>query len=335
MDPISQGTVGAVVPQVAFSPEKLRAAAFLGVIAGLAPDLDVFINSPTDPLLFLEYHRQFTHALAFIPVGAAIVALLTYPLVRQALTLREGYLACVLGYATHGLLDSCTSYGTQLFWPFSDFRVAWNNVSIVDPLFTLPLLTLVVVAAVKRRRAFAVAGLTWAIAYLGFGIWQNYRVESFGERMAAASGHEPQRLSAKASFANLLVWKVIYEHDDRFYVRGVRAGNVVTACGGASVPRLDVARDLPWLDPGSQQAEDVARFAWFSDDYVALDPLTANRVIDMRYSMVPNEIAPLWGVDLDADAEPDAHVHWVEDRAFSPVRRTKFMGLLTGEGCEG
>ena len=43
-----------------------------------------------------------------------------------------------MGYATHGLLDSCTSYGTQLFWPFSDVRVAWDTMSIVDPLFTVP-----------------------------------------------------------------------------------------------------------------------------------------------------------------------------------------------------
>ena len=198
MDPISQGTIAAVVPQAAFSREKMRAAALLGCLAGMAPDLDVFINSPTDPLLFLEYHRQFTHALVFIPVGAAIATLLLYWTVRRTLTLRESYLACLLGYATHGFLDACTSYGTQLFWPFTDYRVAWNNISVVDPSFTVPLLVLGIVAVLRRRRAYAVAGLIWALAYLALGVVQNQRAEAAGAEIAASRGHDPQRLTAKA-----------------------------------------------------------------------------------------------------------------------------------------
>ena len=335
MDPISQGAIGAVVPQAAFSPEKLRAAALLGCLAGMAPDLDVFINSPTDPLLFLEYHRQFTHALVFIPVGAAIATLLLHWTVRRTLTLRESYLACLLGYATHGVLDACTSYGTQLFWPFTDYRVAWNSVAVVDPSFTVPLLVLVIVAAVRRRRAYAVAGLIWALAYLGLGVVQNQRAEAAGERLAASRGHEPQRLTAKASFANLLVWKVVYEYDGRFYVDGVRTGAAVSICPGASVARLDLSRDLPWLDPDTQQARDVERFRWFSDGYLALDPAAPNRVIDMRYSLVPNEIDPLWGIDLDPGAPVDRHVRFVTDRTAGASQRDALMGLLTGATCGG
>jgi len=35
----------------------------LGFLSGMAPDLDILIRSSTDPLLSLEYHRQFTHFL--------------------------------------------------------------------------------------------------------------------------------------------------------------------------------------------------------------------------------------------------------------------------------
>ncbi|MDC3283047.1 metal-dependent hydrolase, partial [Planctomycetota bacterium] len=71
MDPLSQAVVGAVVAGCVAKPQTIKPALMLGAIAGMAPDLDVFIRDPQDPLLFLEYHRQFTHALAFIPVGAA------------------------------------------------------------------------------------------------------------------------------------------------------------------------------------------------------------------------------------------------------------------------
>ncbi|GIS21122.1 MAG: hypothetical protein CM15mP120_30380 [Pseudomonadota bacterium] len=76
-------------------------------------------------------------------------------------------MACLAGYATHGLLDACTSYGTQLFWPFSNVRVAWNNSSIVDPLFTLPLVGLVAAAVIFSKRHFAIAAMVWALGYLG------------------------------------------------------------------------------------------------------------------------------------------------------------------------
>ena len=333
MDPISQGALGAVASQIVPRREKLRAVAFLGCIAGMAPDLDVFISSSSDPLLFLEYHRQFTHALLFIPVGAALVALPLYPFVRRTLQPRQTYLACLLGYATHGLLDACTSYGTQLLWPFSDVRVAWNNVSIVDPLFTLPLLCLVILAAVLRRRALAVAGLSWAIGYLLLGVVQHQRAEAAGAQLAAERGHQPHRLSAKAGFANLLVWKVVYEHGGRFYVDGIRAGPAVTVCPGASIARLDVRRDFPWLDAESRQARDVERFRRFSDGYVAVDPHVPNRIVDMRYSMVPNTIDPLWGIELDPDAPPDRHVRYLEVQESRPEQRGLYWRLLTGEGC--
>ncbi|GAL32009.1 integral membrane protein [Vibrio maritimus] len=41
-------------------------AGALGLLSGLAPDIDVLIRSSHDPLLFLEFHRQFTHSLLFI-----------------------------------------------------------------------------------------------------------------------------------------------------------------------------------------------------------------------------------------------------------------------------
>lgn len=335
MDPISQGTIGAALPQAWAKPEKLRAAALAGCAAGLAPDLDVFINSSVDTLLFLEFHRQFTHALIFIPIGAGIVALaMAWPL-RRWLTFRECYLACLLGYATHGFLDACTSYGTQLFWPFSSHRVAWNNVSVVDPLFTLPLLGAVIAGVVTRRRWLTLVGLAWAAVYLLFGVVQNQRAEAAGRLLAEQRGHLPERLTAKAGFANLLVWKVVYEHDGRYYVDAIRTGTETTVCEGASVPALDLRRDLPWLNANTQQARDVERFRWFSEDYVALHPQQPNHVIDIRYSVVPNQIAPLWGIQLDPAADAQTHALFVADRRGRAEQGPAYAALLTGEACNG
>ncbi|MEJ2114516.1 MAG: metal-dependent hydrolase, partial [Gammaproteobacteria bacterium] len=150
MDPLSQGVFGASLPQSISKPKNIVFACVLGFLSGMAPDLDVFIHSKNDPLLFLEYHRQFTHSLVFIPIGGLICAVLFYVLfARFKLTFKQIYLFCTLGYATHGLLDSCTSYGTQLFWPFTSYRVSWDTISIIDPLFTFTVLIFVIWAAIK------------------------------------------------------------------------------------------------------------------------------------------------------------------------------------------
>ena len=65
MDPFSQAAIGAAAAQSASAAKTARQALVIGAVAGMAPDLDVLIQSSTDPLLALEYHRQFTHSLLF------------------------------------------------------------------------------------------------------------------------------------------------------------------------------------------------------------------------------------------------------------------------------
>ena len=79
MDPLSQGPVGAAFAQSTANKNNLLKMGVIGFLAGLAPDLDVLIQSSTDPILSLEYHRQFSHSLFFIPFGSLIVALLFFP----------------------------------------------------------------------------------------------------------------------------------------------------------------------------------------------------------------------------------------------------------------
>ena len=78
MDPLTQGVVGAVASQQPASRKTILVATILGFFSGLAPDLDIFIRSDKDPLLALEFHRQFTHSLVFIPIGGLICAAVFY-----------------------------------------------------------------------------------------------------------------------------------------------------------------------------------------------------------------------------------------------------------------
>ena len=333
MDPISQGTVGAAFAQSSASKNNIIRIGFIGFLAGLAPDLDVLIRSSDDPILFLEYHRQFSHSLFFIPFGSLFVALFLFPFFKGSMSMKTVYVASFLGYATHGLLDACTSYGTQLFWPFSDDRVTWNNISIVDPLFTLPIVALLIIAIKTRRTMFSFIAIGWIVFYLSLGFLQYERAISAAMQLANSRGHNAERMTLKPSFGNLILWKSIYEHDGVYFVDAIRTVYLSTWCSGESIRKFDYQYHLPSLDRNSQQARDIERFRWFSQDYLGYDK--ENRLVsDIRYSMIPNQIAPMWGIIIDENKNMDKHASWWTGRSLDQNQLDLFKGMLRGKKCQ-
>ncbi|MEZ8727948.1 metal-dependent hydrolase [Vibrio cyclitrophicus] len=333
MDPLTQGVLGASLSQSASRKQNLVVAGVLGLLSGLAPDLDALIKSQSDPLLALEFHRQFTHSLFFIPIGSLICALALHHLIakRRGLSFKQSWLFCALGYGTHALLDACTTYGTQLLWPLTNARFAWNTISIIDPVYTLPILILLVFATLKRVPWLARVAFTWALVYPTIGMIQRDRAEAIGWQLAEERQHTPIRLEAKPSFANILVWKVVYETEAHYHVDAVRVGTSVSTYPGESIAKLNVGRDLPWLDLDSQQAKDIERFRWFSNGYIAQDPAEELRIIDVRYSIVPNQMKALWSIKLSKTVDVNAHVKYETHRDNTPESRQIFFGMLTGD----
>lgn len=328
MDPFSQGVLGAAWAQPAAGRPNLLAASVVGGISAMTPDLDLLIRSSTDPLVAVEFHRHFTHAVAFVPFGALLCALLLFPLFKATLTFRACYGFSVLGFASHGLLDVCTSYGTLWLWPFSNRRIAWDLISVVDPLFTLPLLAFVAATVVRRRPGWAIAGILWCLCYIGLGYVQHERAVTAAAALAADRGHAPTAIEAKPSLGNLLLWKTIYADNGRFYVDAIRAGRSVKIFAGDERLILDTARDFPWLDSASQQAKDIERFRWFADGFVVLDPDRPNRILDLRYSLVPNSTDAFWGIELDPEAAPEDHVVYVTMRNRTVAEGRELLSML-------
>ena len=332
MDPLSQGAVGTAFAQSTANKKNIFKISVIGFLAGLAPDLDILIKSPTDPILFLEYHRQFTHSLFFIPFGSLIVALMLFPFVKSSMSIKTIYYASLLGYATHGLLDACTSYGTQLFWPFSNERVTWNNISIIDPLFTIPALILVVIAIKTKKKIFSFFSIGWIIFYLSLGFIQYERALLAAVELAQVRGHSPERLTLKPSFGNLILWKSIYQHKETFYVDAIRTAQSSTWCTGESIRVFDYQYHLPDLEKESQQKKDIERFRWFSQDYLGYDK-ERNIVTDVRYSMIPNQIAPMWGLVIDEQRGVNDHAIWWTSRSLDQSQIDLFKNMLKGRNC--
>ena len=333
MDPISQGAVGAAFAQSTANKSNIIKIGIIGFLAGLAPDLDVLIRSQNDPILFLEYHRQFSHSLFFIPLGSLIVAILTFPLFKKSMSLKTIYTASFLGYATHGLLDACTSYGTLLFWPFSNERVTWNNISIIDPLFTIPALILIGIAIKTRKKIFSFFAIGWITFYLSLGFVQYERASSAAIELAESRGHVAERMTLKPSFGNLILWKSIYQYKEVFYVDAIRTVHSTTWCLGENTKVFNYEYHLPNLNKDSQQGRDIEKFRWFSQDYLGYDK-EKNLVTDIRYSMIPNQIASMWGLVIDDMREINEHATWWTSRGLNQSQLDLFKEMLSGKKCK-
>jgi inner membrane protein len=329
MDLLTQGLVGGVLAQSLARKNEKKIATLVGVVAGLLADADILIRSSSDPLLNIEYHRHFTHSLVFIPLGAAIAMLLLWPFVRRHLSAGRLYLFAFAGYSMSGVLDAFTSYGTHLFWPFSDERVALNIISIVDPVFTLILLVTLLTGLRLGHRKVAFAGLVLSMMYLGMGFVQLQRAEQLAEDLRDMRGHVAMQSVVKPTLANLVLWRSVYIHEDRIHVDAIRVGlfDAGRVIEGESVARFSFDKDLPQLDESSVLYTDIVRFLSFSDGYVALDPKQANVLGDIRYSMLPVSARPLWGIVIDPD-RPQVHADYRFFRDSSPSVRETFLNLL-------
>ena len=235
MDPLTHALLGASAAHVAFSPKLGRRAWMIGAVAGMLPDVEFFIRSSEDPLLNIEVHRQFTHAFAFIPVGGAIAAAPWLIPRDRRVDWKPVLGAATLAYATHGVLDACTNYGTELLWPFVDLRVAWHWLTTIGPLFTLILLLGLVFAVRLDRRWPAVLGLAGVLAYTGVAAWQQERGLAAQAGIASARGHPVDRAKMFPTVGNVFLWRSVYESGGVLHTDRIRAGSELTWKAGSSV----------------------------------------------------------------------------------------------------
>ena len=145
-------------------------------------------------------------------------------------------------------------------------------------------------------------------------------------------GHSPERLTLKPSFGNLILWKSIYQHKETFYVDAIRAAQSSTWCAGESIRVFDYQYHLPNLEKESQQKKDIERFRWFSQDYLGYDK-ERNIVTDVRYSMIPNQIAPMWGLMIDEQRGVNDHAIWWTSRSLDQSQIDLFKNMLKGRNC--
>jgi inner membrane protein len=334
MDLLTHALAGAATATLAARQNEMRAAAIAGGAAALLPDADALIRSSTDALVYFEYHRHFTHSLVFIPAGALLAAAVLQLVLRRVPFARL-YLFCVLGIALAGLLDACTSYGTHLLWPFVNERIAWNIISVLDPVFML-LLAIPLVLAIRAARQpvsarWAMCGLALGSTYLALGVLQHQRALEMLERHVEEHALPAERLMVKPTIANLVLWRGIVQTAEHVHVAAIRPGILgpPRIYPGQRAERL-IPTDLEVVPAGSRLRSDIDRFAFFSDGLLTHASASFAELGDARYSMRPDRLRPIWSIRFDV-AEPERPVSVATDREMSSADRARFVEMLRGD----
>ncbi|MGJ8665711.1 MAG: metal-dependent hydrolase [Patiriisocius sp.] len=149
MDSLTQIVLGAAVGEAVLGKKVGNKAMLYGAIAGTIPDLDVAARFFVDTVTALEMHRGFSHSILFSVLFAPLFGWLVSRWEHGASWKQWSWLF-FFGFITHPLLDAHTTWGTQLFWPF-DLRLAYKNIFVIDPLYTLPFLVFVILAMLRKR----------------------------------------------------------------------------------------------------------------------------------------------------------------------------------------
>jgi inner membrane protein len=311
MDSITQIALGAAVGEAVLGRKIGNRAMLWGAIAGTLPDLDVFVPLG-DAVKDFTYHRSASHSLLMLALATPLLVWLInkiHPALREH---RVRWLLLVyLAFATHVLLDSFTTYGTQIFWPVSNLPVAWSTIFIIDPLYTLPLVAGVIAALVMTRdsnRGHLAnrAGLAVSSLYLAWTVVASFAAESSFKSALQAQSIPHEKLYTSPAPFNSLLWRAVVIDDETSDIR---------------FSHYPSARELL---AGIEDYWPVQRLQWFSRGIYAVTRVRDDIIIsDLRMGVEPHYV-----FRFKVGEVSNPHARPSTPRLLVPVRDLSRLPLL-------
>lgn len=313
MDSLTQIVLGAACGEVALGKKIGNKAMLFGAIGGTIPDLDVFVGSWLygNEIDAMSFHRGFMHSIVFAFLGAVAFGYLFFKLYntgkrKNTTTQKDWIWLFFLSIFTHPILDSFTPYGTQLFLPFSDYRVAFNNISVVDPLYTVPFLLCVIIAMFFNRKntkrgKWNKAGIYISSAYMLFTIGNKLYVYTVFRKSFNEVAIDYSRFSVQPTIFNNILWYGIAETKNDYKVGFyslLDSKNEVDTI-------LTIPKNHDLIDINHP---DIKRLSWFSNRYfnlVKIDSTNGIKYNDLRYPLLNAEDASssVFSFDLKKEGE--------------------------------
>lgn len=186
---------------------------------------------------------------------------------------------------THPILDCFTVYGTQLFMPFSDRRISWDTISVVDPLYTIPFGLMLIIGMFfmrrsKTRNILIYLGLVYSCGYMAFTFLNKQKVNQAMLNAITESNIKYSRFMTNPTIFNNILWTGTVESDSVFYYGQYSLRDEETKFILKPIPKN---REL--LDKIPKEDKTLNTIKWFSKDYYTVMTRKDGRlqVNDLRY----------------------------------------------------
>ena len=258
-----------------------------GGLCGLFPDLDVLIPFG-DAVKNFTYHRGFSHSVFVLSALTPLVVWLILKIHPGTREHRNRWFVLVfLAFITHILLDCLTVYGTQILWPLPTPPVMWSTIFIIDPLYSIPLITGVVAALVMSRKAvrghgFNTVCLALSTLYLVWSIGAKLYIDQDVRRSLSQQSIEYRSFLTVPAPFNTLLWRVLVM-DNHGYYEGFRS----VLDNTSEIRFKHYPSDETLLD-GLGGHWPVQRLQWFTHGFYAVQKRHRAIVIsDLRMGLEP------------------------------------------------
>lgn len=186
------------------------------IIAALLPDIDNLAGF-LGPELYLIHHRGATHSLA-AGILLAVILVYIFRLFIRSFDIKKGFITALSIIYLHIFLDLVTSYGTQIFFPFTDRRYSLESVFIVDPVYTFVLVIILIVSALSKKKKYMmiITGAVWIFLYpaINFGI-KTYLEKNLEARLGARN-EKLLKVHISPDILTPFYWKVIIEREKTY-----------------------------------------------------------------------------------------------------------------------
>lgn len=299
MDSLTQIVLGAACGEAVLGKKIGNRALLFGAIGGTLPDLDVFVGRwlYTNEIQVMAFHRGFMHSFLFSVLAAFILGYLLYRLYetgsrKGSTSLKDWISLFGLSIMTHPILDSFTGYGTQLFSPFSNYRVAFDNIAVVDPLYTIPFLICLIILmcfnrSSKTRSRVLKIGIAVSSFYMILTLFNKFYVNQIFRSDLEARQIEYSRFKSQPTIFNNILWYGIAESPEAYYVA------FYSILDNSNAPKQ--WQKLPKNHDLIKSADNnIETLVWFSDGYYSLTQTKSDNVLifrDLRYPLL-NEDDP-------------------------------------------
>ena len=242
-----------------------------GAIANSFPDIDVVTSLWMNPADSLLAHRGFTHSFLFqlllIPLAAYLLKRLYS---KNDFSLNGWMLLIGSNLFLHIFLDALTAYGTGWFEPFNHYRVSFNTIFILDPLFSISFIVGAIILVIRKanspsRQMVARISVVISGSYLLLTMVNKVSVNEMIENSLTRSNISNENYFSTPTPLNNFLWYIVANDP-----KGIHIGYYSIFDKSDSIQFTTIVRN-PHLTDSLKGNADVEKLIRFSQGYYMLE----------------------------------------------------------------